>query len=286
MAFLLLTLLLISCTGCFRRWIMTDKEVRNYYSNKPVKPVFFTIRNDSVQLFCATTGSDTLPPLIMIHGAPGSWPGSRNFLDDSILQQHFHLIAIDRPGYGKSRFGKKRTVVNSLCRQAVAIHEALRVNRSFKKGIVMGNSYGAPIAAKMAMMYPDDFYLLIMMAPAIDPTLEKFWWFHPYLKSGLLIQLMPHFIRIATAEKFGHVRELQKLDTQWNRLHIPAVVVQGGRDHIIYPANLSYARRVLGNPADEFIYLPNAGHLLRRQNADTIRAILMRHTQPGKPKQH
>ncbi len=99
----------IGCTGCFRRWVMTDKEVRKYYANKPVKPTWFTIQNDSATLYCATTGSDTLPPLLMIHGAPGAWYGSRILLDDSILQKHFHLIAVDRPGYHKSRFkGKKR----------------------------------------------------------------------------------------------------------------------------------------------------------------------------------
>ena len=84
------------CSSCFSRFVMTEKELRAYYKDKPEKPLFFTIHNDSVELFCATSGADTLPPLLLIHGAPGAWYGSRNFLEDSALKQHFHIIAVDR----------------------------------------------------------------------------------------------------------------------------------------------------------------------------------------------
>ena len=149
---LICILVLILCSGCFRRWVMTDKQIRNYYSDKPARPVFFTIENDSVRLFCATMGADTLPPLIMIHGAPGAWYGSRNMLEDTILQKSFHLIAVDRLGYNKSTFKNRKSAVNSIEMQATAIHESLRLNKSFKTGIVLGSSYGAPIAAKMAVL--------------------------------------------------------------------------------------------------------------------------------------
>src|ERR1044072_6762789 len=93
--------------GCFGKWVMTDRELKAYYANKTTKPVYFTITNDSVQLFCATTGADTLPPLIMVHGAPGAWYGTRNLLDDSLLNTHFHMIAVDRLGYHKSTFKRR-----------------------------------------------------------------------------------------------------------------------------------------------------------------------------------
>ncbi|HEX6181778.1 MAG TPA: hypothetical protein VFZ47_11080, partial [Chitinophagaceae bacterium] len=68
--YIVLFVIAVCCNSCFTRWVMTDKEIKQHYANKPVKPVFFTIKNDSVELFCATTGSDTLPPLLIIHGAP------------------------------------------------------------------------------------------------------------------------------------------------------------------------------------------------------------------------
>lgn len=151
------SVILVTASGCFRRWIMTEKEIRAYYAGKRVKPTFFTIQNDSVKLFCATAGSDTLPALLLIHGAPGAWYGSRTMLDDTLLQKKFHLIAVDRLGYNKSMFKNKKKAVTSIPIQAAAISEALRLNRSRKKGVVLGSSYGAPIAAQIVLMHPENF---------------------------------------------------------------------------------------------------------------------------------
>src|SRR5687767_13986171 len=190
----LLMLLSVLFSGCFSRWVMTKKELDAYYADKSVKPTFFTIENDSVKLFCAATGVDTLPPLLLIHGAPGAWYGSRNMLDDSILRQRFHIIAMDRPGYDKSRYKNRRRAVTSISMQAIAIHEALRINRSRQKGIVVGSSYGAPIAAELSLRYPDEFAHLIMLAAAIDPEKEKFWWFHKYIRRGPVHWFLPRFL--------------------------------------------------------------------------------------------
>ena len=130
MRYVFCAMLILMLTGCFSRWVMTEKEIKAYYAQKTVKPTFFTIQNDSVTLFCATTGSDTLPPLLLLHGAPGAWYGSRIMLDDSILQAHFQIIAVDRLGYNKSRFRNKKKAVTSIGLQATGILEALRLNKS------------------------------------------------------------------------------------------------------------------------------------------------------------
>lgn len=274
----LLFLLLISTTstGCFSRFVMTGKELKEYYKDKPVKPTYFTIQNDSVSLFCATTGADTLPPLLLIHGAPGAWYGSRNMLDDTALQHRFHMIAVDRPGYNKSGFKGNRKAVTSIATQSVAIHEALRLNRSHRKAIVMGSSYGAPIAAKMTVDYPNDFSHLVMVAAAIDPAKEKFWWFHKYIRKGPVKWMLPRFMRHATDEKFAHIKELNLLLPQWSRISIPVTVVQGSADHIVDPANLEFAKKQLAGKQAEFILLPGIDHLIRFQRPDVLKEILLK----------
>lgn len=261
--------------GCFGRFAMSEKELRAYYKKRPSKPVFFTIENDSVQLFCATAGADTLPPLLLIHGAPGAWYGSRQMLEDSSLLQHYQLIAVDRPGYNRSVFRKKRRLVPGIETQAVAIHEALRLNRSRYPAVVLGSSYGAPIAASLAIQYPGEFSHLFMLAGALDPAIEKFWWFNKFSRSGPIFWCLPRFMKSASREKFAHVHELKQLLPQWQRLTVPATVLQGGTDRIVNPANLEFARKVLKNKAATFIFLPETGHLIRWQQANLVRKLLL-----------
>ena len=266
----------VSCSGCFTRWVMSEREVKTHYANRPVKPTFFTIQNDSVELFCATTGSDTLPPLLLIHGAPGGWFSNISLVDDPDLQKRYHIIAVSRPGYHRSKFKNRRRALTSIELQAVAIREALRVNRSFKKGIVLGTSYGAPIAAKMAIDHPENFFHLVMIAGALDPDNEKFWWFHEYSRSLFVRLSMPRFINTATDEKFAHVKELQLLLPEWRKLQVPATVIQGDKDDIVPSINFEFARNQLKNKKAEFIFLSGAGHLIRRSHPHVIKEVLLK----------
>lgn len=253
---------------------MTEKELHEYYKDKP-KPNYFTLKNDSISLFCATAGRDTLPPLLIIHGAPGAWYGSRSFLNDSNLTNNFHVIAVDRPGYGKSKFKNKLRPVTSIEVQAIACREALQINKSNKTAIVMGSSYGAPIAANMAILYPDDFHHVLMLAGAIDPDNEKFWWWSPFIKHGPIKWILPKFLRITTDEKNAHVKELRKLQPKWNDLKVPITVIQGGADEIVKPVNFEFAKATLKDKSANFIFLPEAGHLIRFQYPDLVKSILL-----------
>lgn len=273
--FLLLFIISLLCSGCFRRFVQTDKQIKAYYSNKPVKPIYFTIENDSVQLFCAVSGADTLPPLLIVHGAPGAWYGSRNLLADTMVTNHFQVISVDRPGYNKSRFKGKRKAVTSIAIQATAIYEAMRLNHSSQKGIIMGSSYGGPIAVEMAIDHPESFYHVLLLAAAIDPDKEKFWWFNKFVHHGPLKWMLPHFFKSATDEKYAHVKELRKLQPRWNFLKVPLTAVQGDADHIVNPENLDFARRMLAGHDADFIVLPGVDHLIRWQREDLVRQLIL-----------
>jgi len=271
----LILIVSLACTGCFRRFVQSDKQIKDYFKDKPVKPTYFTIQNDSVKLFCAVAGADTLPPLLIVHGAPGAWYGSRNLLADSMILAHFQVISVDRLGYDKSRFKNRRKAVTSIGIQAVAVHEALRLNRSGKKGIIMGSSYGGPIAAMIAIEHPGEFYHVLLLAAAIDPSHEKFWWFNKYVHHGPLKWLLPHFFKSATDEKYAHVKELQKLLPLWSKLTVPVTALQGGADRIVSPVNLEFAKKVLAGKDATFMLLPGVDHLIRWQKADLVKKILL-----------
>jgi len=261
--------------ACFRSWRKSDREIREHYANRTVKPTFYTIQNDSLKLFVATVGADTLPPLLLIHGAPGAWYGYLNMLDDSLLQKKFHMIAVDRLGYNHSSLRKKR-FVTSIEIQAKAAGLALSLNHSHKKGVVLGRSYGAPIAGQLAILQPRHFDKLVMIAPAIDPEREKFWWFSKPAKWWIIRMWLPHRLNVATFEKFAHTKELEKLQKQWTELSVPTMVIQGGQDWIVDPKNLDFARRELLQREVSFIYLPEASHFITSTHQGLVRELIIK----------
>ena len=266
--------------GCFSRYNMTEKQIREHYHGTSSMPSFHEIRNDSVTLFCAVKGSDTLPPLLLIHGAPGGWFGYIGILDDSDICKHYQVISVDRPGYHFSRFKGKRKALTSIYKQSVAIHEALALNRSGKAGVVLGSSYGGPIAAKITYLFPAAFRQAILLAPAIDPDREKFWWFSKIGRMPIVRGFLPHFLNAATDEKFSHVTELKKMMAEWDRIRVPITVVQGDADKIVDPANLDFAKAHLHLPGDAFILVPGAHHLLRNQHPELVKALLLQPVNP------
>ncbi|HMC86676.1 MAG TPA: alpha/beta hydrolase [Chitinophagaceae bacterium] len=283
---ILIFILAICCTGCFSRFTQTKRQIREYYADQPVKPTYFTIQNDSVKLFCAVAGADTLPPLLIIHGAPGAWYGSRNILADTMITNRFQVISVDRPGYDKSTFKASRKTVTSISLQASIIYEAMRLNRSFKKGIVMGSSYGGPIAVNVAIDHPESFYRVLLLAAAIDPDKEKFWWFNKYVHHGPIKWMIPRFFRTATNEKYTHVKELRKLEPLWSKLAVPVTALQGDADHIVSPANLDFAKKMLAGKDATFISLPGVDHLIRWQRADLVKEIILNTPSPSPRAEH
>jgi pimeloyl-ACP methyl ester carboxylesterase len=272
-----ISLLLLLCTmaSCFRGHVITERQIRKHYATKDHKPAVYTIDNDSISLSVASIGSDTLPMLLLIHGAPGSLWGYLNFLDDTDLQKHYHIVSVDRLGYGKSRY-KKHKSVTSIDMQAAALIPVLSLNKSAEKMTVLGRSYGAPIAARLVSMVSESVKELVMVSPVIDPDKEKFYWFSKLGKNSIIKFFLPHEFNVATDEKYSHIKELRKLLPIWKSISVPTTVIQGGKDWIGDPANIDFARRQIKSKSVQFIFLDNAGHMITQTHASLVKDILLR----------
>ena len=267
--FIFLSLSIIFAS-CFNRLILTEKELKTHYAEKVSKPLFHVIENDSTKLHFVTFGVDTAQPVLFVHGAPGSWDGYLNLLDDSLLQYNFHLISVDRPGYGKSQKRPKKKLY-SLEEQAKSIILALKSNHSNKKAIVIGRSYGAPVAAKLAVMYPDKIDKIVLLSPAIDPDTEKFWWFSKLGKVFLVRWFLPERMNTATDEKYAHIKELKILKNDWKNIQSDITVMVGGKDWIVDTTNFSFAKKMLIGKNAKFIFIPESGHLISSSRPDLVK---------------
>jgi pimeloyl-ACP methyl ester carboxylesterase len=264
-----------SLSSCFSRYIISAKQVRKHYALKKVKPTEQIIKNDTLSLCIASVGADTLPMLLLIHGAPGSLWGYMNLMDDEDLQKHFHIVSVDRVGYGKSRL-KKRRFVTSIATQANALLPVFNLNKSSEKVTILGRSYGAPIAAKLASMVPEKVKELIMVSPVIDPEKEKFYWFSKWGRNSFIQLFLPGEFNTATAEKYSHSEELKKLLPVWHNLQIPTTVIQGGNDWIADPSNIEFAKKHIRSKRAQYIFLYNAGHMITYTHLAMIKEMLLK----------
>ncbi|MCF0069005.1 alpha/beta hydrolase [Dyadobacter sp. CY261] len=272
---ILLLFVSASLSSCFSRYIISAKDVRRHYADKRVKPREVFISNDTLSLSVASIGPDTLPMLLLIHGAPGSLWGYMNLMDDEDLQKHFHIVSVDRVGYGKSRL-KKRRYVTSIETQANALLPVFSLNKSDQKVIVLGRSYGAPIAAKLASMAPEQVKELIMVSPVIDPETERFFWFSKWGRMSFVQLFLPKAFNVATAEKYSHAAELRKLLPVWEKINIPTTVIQGGNDWIADPTNIDFAKKHIKSKRAQYIFLYNAGHMITFSHASMIKEMLLK----------
>ncbi|MEO6287758.1 MAG: alpha/beta hydrolase [Dyadobacter sp.] len=274
-SFVLVLFLSASLSSCFSRYIISAKQVRKHYALKKIKPTEQIIKNDTLSLCIASVGADTLPMLLLIHGAPGSLWGYMNLMDDEDLQKHFHIVSVDRVGYGKSRL-KKRRFVTSIATQANALLPVFNLNKSAEKVTVLGRSYGAPIAAKLVSMVPEKVKELIMVSPVIDPEKEKFYWFSKWGRNSFIQLFLPGEFNTATAEKYSHSEELKKLLPVWQNLQIPTTVIQGGNDWIADPSNIDFAKKHIRSKRAQYIFLHNAGHMITYTHLAMIKEMLLK----------
>ena len=190
----------LSHTGCVR---MSDREVAAYFRSAPRKPSFHTLQTGDRTVHYAvieasspgpsspgasTRGADSLPVVVFVHGSPDGWHGYIQLFRDPTLYRRARLVALDRLGFGKSGWGRPE---RSLSKQAAAVAAVISAVSPSGRTVVVGYSYGGPVAARLAMDFPDRVRSLILVAPALDPDLETWRWIRPVLSAFPVRALLP-----------------------------------------------------------------------------------------------
>ncbi len=257
-------------SGCLQSFRMSNNQIDEYYTSHPPRPIFDTLVFQEKKIFYAQSNNQSHKILFLIHGAPGAWFGYKDYLNDSLLLTKYKVIVADRFGYNHS--DRK---IAGISAQAEAFHALLSQFKDFDITI-LGRSYGAAIAAKMAIKYPEMVKELYLVSPACAPNLEKFWWFSKPVNTGFVKAFLPYFINKASEEKFAHREELLKIEPEWEKIHCPVTILQGGKDWIIDTKNGAYLDSVLTNAPKKFIFLPENGHLITAERKDLLKELLLK----------
>jgi len=170
--------------------------------------------------------------VIFLHGSPGSarnWSGLTREVPAGL-----EFIAVDRAGFGGTTPRKGAT---DLVRQAQVIAPFLE-ERAAGHPIVVGYSYGAPVAVQAALLYPDRIAGLVIVAGPLDPDLEEIWTIQRIGKS--ISWLLPQALDNANRELMALEGELRKLAPRLGEIRLPVEIIHGAQDGNVPPANVQF----------------------------------------------
>jgi proline iminopeptidase len=123
----------------------------------------FVQTSDKVKLYAKTSGKG--PDCIYVHGGPGAWSKSFEYLGGKNLESFLRMTYFDQRGCGRSENASDRNY--SLDRILDDI-EDIRIASGRDKVYIMGYSFGGLLASNYAAKYPDKVKGLILVTPTLN----------------------------------------------------------------------------------------------------------------------
>ncbi|MBW0088152.1 alpha/beta fold hydrolase [Pseudonocardia sp. KRD-184] len=151
-----------------------------------------------------TAEAASRPPLVLLHGGGPGASGWSNFSQNVPgLAEHFRVIVLDQPGYGRS---DKPIVQDGVWTFNAYILSGVLDALEIPSVHLVGNSLGGGTSLRMALDYPDRVDRLILMGPAggtlnifsSDPSEGLKVLFGFYAPPGPSIEKMQHLIDVMT----------------------------------------------------------------------------------------
>lgn len=238
--------LFVTCRMEFIKFRKSEVEQRAYLLERgQIDVAFGTYEADDHNLHYTSAGSEGKPLVLIVHGSPGSSQDALEYLADTNLTHQALVVAVDRPGFGYSDFGKTE---RSLAMQAQQLRPLLEKYRALsKKAILLGHSYGGPLIVRMAIDYPELVDGLVIVAGSVDPELEpEYWWARP-LDWWIIRWMLPPAFRVSNQEILPLKKELEDMLPFWADITCPVTVVQGTNDSLVPAGNANFAKKMLPN---------------------------------------
>lgn len=262
-AFLLIVVASFSLITCS----VVAQEGTSVQSPMPVKTLG---QVDYVEINMPAVGSEAKQLIIFVHGTPGPYSAFSSYLNDPIMKERFHMISVTRPGWRNAEDEKQP----SLAVQSEALEPFLHMDKSGKGALLMAHSYGGPVIARTAMDYPDLIAGLIFVATTGDPQLSGPRWYNRFAV------VLPRFIlgdslKGANAEILPLKAQLEQMLPRWESLTMPALIVQGDKDHLVSPGNAVFMQRMLVNSDVKTMFREGQGHFVLWEEEPLIRDTLI-----------
>ncbi len=206
----------------------------------------------------ATNASLTI---VFIHGTPGRAGVWREQFANPFPKAH--LVAYDRPGFGASTPIARYPHLNQ---QVKALTHLLAAAAITNRVLLVGHSYGGPIALLAAIRHPDRIAGALLIGGDVSPNLEKLLCIQYAAESPLLEWLVPRSLRQCNREVLAAVDDLVELRAELSDLVVPVVMLHGTRDDWVPVENVAWLESQLAALGKTHLFakvvLPGAGHFI------------------------
>ncbi len=198
--------------------------------------------------------------LVFIHGSPGGagvwasqfkapYPGAS-------------LYAYDRPGFGLSLPVGNQPHLRGQVDALMVLLARATTNRV----LLVGHSYGSPIALLAALEHPDQIGGVLLIGGDVDPAQENPWFVQYFFGWRATSWLLPRALRQCNREMLSARADLVQMQTQFARLAVPVVMLHGDHDPLVPVENVAWFEQQLAalGKANLFakIILPGVNHFI------------------------
>jgi pimeloyl-ACP methyl ester carboxylesterase len=223
------------------RW-SDDKAYRVFKSKQVPLTIYDTLINGR-HLHYAVCGPDSLPALVFIHGSPGSWMNYMKYMWDSSMRKKFRIVAIDRPGFGYSDFGKAMHL-QEQCHIILPVLEKLKTSAPM---YLAGHSMGGPIVVKLAADHPSMFTTIVIIAGALDINQEAKETWRKIMNVRPMYWALPGAFGPSNTELLYLKDDLQPLQNDFKKVTCNVLFIHGDADTWVPIQNIGYGTTMMVN---------------------------------------
>ena len=265
------------------------------------KEHYLNIENTRVRYVESGAG----PDIVLIHGNAGS-ADDFDFQSLGRLCRNYRVIAIDRPGHGKS--DRPRDSDATLQYQMRLLHETLS-HIGVTRPVLVGHSWGGSLALAYAVDYPTELSAIVLLAPAayadggpdqfmravlktpvlgdmsltigrvimgknlLKKELRKA--FYPdsvpdeYLRHASVSWLGHKHVRAILEDEYGLDQELKQVSKHYSEITIPVVIVTGDHDKVVSAKHNAFRLKTLISQS-QLMELNDTGHQIPQTHPESI----------------
>jgi pimeloyl-ACP methyl ester carboxylesterase len=194
------------------------------------------------------------------------------FMWDSAMRKKYRIVAVDRPGFGYSSFGKAM----HLQEQSNMILPVLEKLKTDKPMFLVGHSMGGPVAVKLAADNPTLFKTIVIVAGAIDVSQEKKETWRKIMNVRPMYWCLPGAFGPSNTELLYLKKDLIPLQNDFAKITCHVLFVHGDKDTWVPIENISYGKKMMIHAASITAdTLHDADHQIPWKNKEAFTNILL-----------